>query len=82
MRTCAAFKGSKWEDIGIYLISLEDLDDIRKSYGGNGVHMFKVLESWNTAESPNVGELLKWFEEVGVNRNHIKRKYEELYASK
>ena len=78
MRACAAVKGSKWEEIGVLLIGSEDLDDIRKAYGGNLVRMFQVLESWNTAKSPTVGQLLMWFEEVGVNRCHIKRKYDEL----
>ena len=78
-------RGSKWEDIGIFLISPEVLEEIRKSYGGNGVRMFKILEAWNMAESPTVGQLLGNFEEVGVNRCHIIKKYEErakLYPSK
>ena len=82
LRACAAVKGSKWEDIGVFLIGSDDLDDIRRAYGGNVVRMFKVLESWNMAKSPSVGQLLAWFEEVGVNRSHIERKYNELYASK
>ena len=78
-------RGSKWKDIGIFLISLEALEEIGKSYGGDGVRMLKVLESWSIAESPTVGQLLGHFEEVGVNRCHIKAKYEErskLYSSK
>ena len=78
-------RGSKWEEIGIFLISSEALEQIRKSYGGDSVRMFKILEAWNMAESPTVGQLLGHFEEVGVNRCHIIKKYEErakLYSSK
>ena len=80
MRACAALKGSKWEEIGGFLITLDNLDEIRRSYAhsGNVVRMLKVLDLWNTAKSPTVGQLLMLFEEVGVNRCHIRRKYEEL----
>ena len=80
MRACAAVRGSKWEDIGIFLISSSALEEIRKSYGGDSVRMFKVLEVWNLAKSPTVSQLLACFEEehIGVNRRHIKTKYEEL----
>ena len=78
MKTCAAFKGSKWEDLGCLLLSLEEVEDIRKPYGGNSVHMRKVLEAWNAAEPRTVGQLIAAFEAVGVNRFHIKKKYEEL----
>ena len=85
MRACAAVRGSKWEDIGIFLISSEALEEIRKTYGGSTTRMFKVLETWKLVESPTVGQLLGHFEEVGVNRYHIIEKYEErakLYSSK
>ena len=80
IRACAAVKGSKWEEVGVYLLSVDDLDEICKSYGGNNVRMVRVLESWNTAKSPTVGQLLKWFEQVGVNRSYIERKYDELLS--
>ena len=80
IRACAALKGSKWEEVGVFLISMDHLDEIRKLYGGNTVRMVSVLESWSTAKSPTVGQLLKWFEQVGVNRSHIERKYDELLA--
>ncbi|XP_065839231.1 death-associated protein kinase 1-like isoform X3 [Oscarella lobularis] len=78
IKACAAVKGSKWEEIGCLLLSFEKVEDIRKPYGGNFVHMIKVLEAWNTAKSPTVGQLLAAFEAVGVNGCHIKKKYEEL----
>ena len=82
MRACAAVKGSKWEEIGVYLITSEDLENIRlnSDAGGNFVRMFKVLDSWNVAKSPKVGELLHWFHQVSVGRTAIKMKYEELYG--
>ncbi|XP_065838506.1 death-associated protein kinase 1-like [Oscarella lobularis] len=78
MKTCAAFKGSKWEDLGCLLVGLEKIKDIRKPYGGNLVHMLEVLEAWNTEKPRTVGQLLTAFEAVGVNRSLIKKKYEEL----
>ena len=81
MRACAKVRGSKWEEIGVFLISSEDLDEIRKSYGGNSVRMFKVLETWKLVKSPRVGQLLKWFKEVGVDRSNIKEKYLELFGN-
>ena len=45
MQACAVLKGSKWEEIAVYLCP-DALDDIRKSHGGNVVFMFKVLETW------------------------------------
>ena len=78
MRACAAVRGSKWEDIGIFLIDLGDLEEIRKSYGGDGVRMIKVLEAWKLEKYPTVGQLLACFEEVGVDRHTIQTKYEEL----
>ena len=82
IRVCAAVRGSKWEEVGIFLVSVEDLDEIRKAYGGNAIRMFRVLEAWKMRVSPTVGELLRWFEEVGVNRVHIKKKYEQLFSRK
>ena len=78
MKTCAAFKGSKWEDLGCLLVGLEKIKDIRKPYGGNFVHMLEVLEAWNAEKLRTVGQLLAAFEAVGVNRSLIKKKYEEL----
>ena len=82
MRTCAVLKGSKWEEIGVVLgIDLEDLEEIGNSTRSNVTRMFKVLKSWSErAKSPTVGKLLKWFEEVGVNRTLIKTKFNELYG--
>ena len=79
IQACAAVQGSKWEAISIYICP-NALDDIRKSYGGNEVLMFKVLEAWKLEKSPTVGELLKWFKQVGVNRRTIEDKYEELFG--
>ena len=81
MRACAAVKGSRWEDVGVLLgISLDDLQEIGDSTRGFVSRMFKVLKSWSEkADSPTVGKLLKWFEEVGVNRRHIKMKFKELF---
>ena len=62
------------------LISLEDLEDIRKSYGGNSVRMLKVLDTWKLAKSRTVGQLLNWFKKVGVDRTNIEEKYEELFG--
>ena len=75
MRACAAVKPSKWEQVGIHMISMDELDEIRKSYCGDEVRMMKVLDSWTTAESPTVSQLLKLFERAGINRSHVKRKY-------
>ncbi|XP_065838981.1 death-associated protein kinase 1-like isoform X2 [Oscarella lobularis] len=82
MRACAAVKGSKWEDISVFLgISLDTLQEIRDSTPSVVLRMFKVLKSWSEkANSPTVGKLLKWFEEVGVNRRLIKMKFEEHYG--
>ena len=38
--------------------------------------MFKILEAWTLAKSPTVGQLLRLFEEVGVDRSNIEEKYE------
>ena len=82
MRACAAVKGSKWEDIGVFLgINSDDLEEIRDSTRSVVSRMFKVLKSWSEqAKSPTVGKLLRWFEEVGVNRRLIKTKFNELYG--
>ena len=73
-------RGSKWEELGFLLISFEDLEEIRKLYGGNSVRMFKVLDTWKLAKSRTVGQLLKWFKKVGVDRCNIEEKYEELFG--
>ena len=81
MRTCAAVKGSKWEDIGVFLIDSDDLEVIHDSTRSVVSRMMKVLKSWREwKKSPTVGKLLKWFEEVGVNRELIKTKFGELYG--
>ena len=82
MRSCAAVKGSKWEEIGVLLgISLDNLKEIGDSTSSVVIRMFKVLKSWTErAKSPTVGKLLKLFEEVGVNRRLIKMKFDELYG--
>ena len=79
MQACAVLKGSKWEEIAVYLCP-DALDDIRKSHGGNVVFMFKVLETWKLAKSRTVGELMKWFKQVGVDRSNIEEKYVELFG--
>ena len=80
MRTCANVKGSKWEEIGAYLIELEEIEEIRELTRSNVLRMMKVLESWKLkTERPTVGKVLNWFEQVGVNRQVIVMKYLELY---
>ena len=80
LRACAAVKASKWEEITVFL-GIDDLDEIREFSSSNVTRMFKVLKSWSErAKSPTVGKLLKWFEEVGVNRRLIIMKFEELYG--
>ena len=80
MKACAAVKGSTWEDLGC-LFSVEEVEDICKSYGGNFVRMVKVLEAWKRAKSPTVGQLLAAFEAVGVNACQIRKKYGELHRT-
>ena len=85
MRTCAATKASKWEDIGVLLgISSDDLDEIRDSTRSKVSRMFKVLESWSkkAEHAPTVGKLLARFKQVGVSRRAINTKFEELYGRK
>ena len=75
MRSC------QWEDIGVFLIDSDDLEVIHDSTRSVVSRMMKVLKSWREREkSPTVGKLLKWFEEVGVNRELIKTKFGELYG--
>ncbi|XP_065841535.1 putative mitogen-activated protein kinase kinase kinase 7-like isoform X2 [Oscarella lobularis] len=82
MRACATRAASKWEEMGI-LLDVQDLDEIRERYRGIMPRMFKVLELWKMREqSPTVGKLLRWFQEVGVSRYAIKSKYEELFSRK
>ena len=82
VRTCAIVTGSKWHDIGVLLgISLADLDEVGDSTSGAVSRMFKVLDLWRKVEgSPTVGKLLLWFDQVGVNRRAIERKFDELYG--
>ena len=83
MTACSRVKGSLWEDIGACIgIDLNAIDEIRDITRSNTLRMKKVLDLWNAAESPTVGELLRWFKEVGVNRTVIKTKYEDLYGRK
>ncbi|XP_065838537.1 death-associated protein kinase dapk-1-like isoform X2 [Oscarella lobularis] len=85
MRTCAATKASKWEDIGVLLgISSDDIDEIRDSTRSKVSRMFKVLESWSkkAENAPTVGKLLARFKQVGVSRRAINTKFEELYGRK
>ncbi|XP_065845194.1 putative ankyrin repeat protein RF_0381 isoform X2 [Oscarella lobularis] len=80
VKACAIVTGSKWEDIGMLLgISDSDLDDVRGST--TLARMIKVLDLWRKREeSPTVGKLLRWFEQVDVNRRAIERKFDELYG--
>ena len=80
MRAFAAVSPSKWEELGIFLdIALTNLDEFRECTGSNFVRMFRVLESWKKAsKSPTVRQLLSKFELIGVCREAIRRKFEEM----
>ena len=84
IRVCAIIEPSKWEDIGLLLLSPEDLNNVheRCKSKSNFSLMIMVLHTWNVAESPTVGSLLEWFHRVGVNRHDIKMKYANWFGSK
>ena len=77
---CSRVRGSLWEEIGACITDLNAIKQIREDTRSNTLRMKMVLDSWKTATQPTVGELLRWFEEVGVNRRVIKMKYEDLYG--
>ncbi|XP_065838957.1 death-associated protein kinase 1-like isoform X3 [Oscarella lobularis] len=80
IRTCAVVAPSKWEDIGHLLIDSNTVDEIGERTRTNLSRMVKVLESWKLgAKAPTVGELLKWFELIGITRGVIETKYLELH---
>ena len=80
VKTCAVVAPTKWEEIGYLLTDLNTVEEIRERTNGNVPRMIKVLETWKLrAKTPTVRKLLKWFEEVGVAREAIKKKYLELY---
>ncbi|XP_065845813.1 uncharacterized protein [Oscarella lobularis] len=77
---CSRVRGSLWEEIGACVIDLDAIKQIRDDTRSHPLRMKMVFDSWKTAKSPTVGELLHWFEEVGVNRTVIKTKYKDLYG--
>ena len=81
LRACAAVKASNHMGRDQRFPGIDNLDEIRDYSRSNAARMFKVLKSWSKrAKSPTVGKLLKWFEEVGINRRLIIMKFEELYG--
>ena len=72
MRACAAVDGKI-----LLLHALGISNDVRNLTRGSFSRMLKVLEVWRKQAVSTVGQLLRWFNEFGINRRSIEEKFQQ-----
>ncbi|XP_065842926.1 death-associated protein kinase 1-like isoform X2 [Oscarella lobularis] len=84
LKACAAVDGTDLDDMCMFFdIGDDDLHDICEKTKGIVARRFKALKLWKKREkAPKVSLLLGLFDQVGVGRHVIQKKYEQLCSRK